>query len=521
MTAVDSGLTFVDLFCGAGGSSTGLVQAGFELKLAANHWQRAIETHSANHPGAEHWCADINQVDMRRLPKARVLWASPICTEISPAGGKKRTRGQLSLMEDGHVSSAAFERTRATALDVIRATEVHRYDAVMCENVVEFATNWELFDWWLNGMSLLGYQHQIISANSAHLTDDPAPQWRDRIYMLFMRNGIKMPTISPSPWAWCFECGKNVQAVQTWRGTRRIGKYRQQYDYRCPERSCKHSIVDPWVRPAASIIDWSNLGQRIGDRKKPLAENTMARIRAGRAMFPADRTVLTINHGGHDGRPFPADQAPFASRTVKIGDGILVPAGGGWNTTASTLTHPMRTVMANEKGYEAVLSEPYIVEYRNHADASSVADPLATITAGGNHHGLVVPEAFLLKNYGGNCSPSGNVEDIAGPIGTVVARDGHALVIPYRAGNRATTTRDPLYAVSTHDSAALLSRAADIEDCHFRMVQPREQLSAQAFPREYVVYGNQGEQTMQAGNSVSVNAARWIGEPVAEVLGVA
>lgn len=41
-------ITFTDIFCGAGGSSIGLVSAGFELKLAANHWDRAIETHSSN-----------------------------------------------------------------------------------------------------------------------------------------------------------------------------------------------------------------------------------------------------------------------------------------------------------------------------------------------------------------------------------------------------------------------------------------------------------------------------------------
>ena len=34
-------LTFTDIFCGAGGSSSGLVEAGYELKLAANHWPRA------------------------------------------------------------------------------------------------------------------------------------------------------------------------------------------------------------------------------------------------------------------------------------------------------------------------------------------------------------------------------------------------------------------------------------------------------------------------------------------------
>lgn len=111
-------LSFTDIFCGAGGSSIGLVEAGMELKLAANHWDRAIETHSANFPDAEHLCADVNNYDMRRLPKTNILWASPICTEISPAGGRKRkpVHGQLGmdLQEYGVVPDAAWERTRAT-----------------------------------------------------------------------------------------------------------------------------------------------------------------------------------------------------------------------------------------------------------------------------------------------------------------------------------------------------------------------------------------------------------------------
>src|SRR5207248_2809483 len=93
-------LTFTDLFCGAGGSSTGLVAAGLELRLAANHSPVAIETHAANHPDADHLCADIDHYDMRRLPRTDVLWASPICTELSPAGGRRRkkvSRGQLAL----------------------------------------------------------------------------------------------------------------------------------------------------------------------------------------------------------------------------------------------------------------------------------------------------------------------------------------------------------------------------------------------------------------------------------------
>ena len=44
-------LTLTDMFCGAGGSSTGaIMNPGIEVKLALNHWQRAIDTHQHNHP---------------------------------------------------------------------------------------------------------------------------------------------------------------------------------------------------------------------------------------------------------------------------------------------------------------------------------------------------------------------------------------------------------------------------------------------------------------------------------------
>src|SRR5437667_10212033 len=56
-----------DLFCGAGGSSTGarraLARLGFQMKLVAvNHWNVAIKTHSRNHPEARHYCQDVNTV---------------------------------------------------------------------------------------------------------------------------------------------------------------------------------------------------------------------------------------------------------------------------------------------------------------------------------------------------------------------------------------------------------------------------------------------------------------------------
>jgi DNA (cytosine-5)-methyltransferase 1 len=472
-------LTFTDLFCGAGGSSIGLTEAGLELKLAANHWQRAIDTHIANFADAEHLCADVSNYDLRRLPRTDVLWASPICTELSPAGGRRRRQrpvaGQLDLLQDDEpVSDEGLIRTRATFHDVIRATEVHRYKAVIVENVVE-ATKWELFGWWLTGMTLLGYEHQTVCVSSAHIHgpgNAPAPQWRDRLYLVFTRTGIRRPDVWPRPAAWCPVCDEQVRSVQSWKRPDRppIGKYRQQYVYRCSNGRCRHTIVEPYVAPAASAIDWTDLGTRIGDRKKPLVPATMARIRAGLALINHDSSALTIH----------SDTAPAGA----LDGGMLVPTGGGWNTEVSMLAAPFRTRTANPKGIEAGGIPPgaFITTFRRNSTPTDPRNPFATIAASGGHHALVMPYYRT-----GRARPADR------PMGALTVKDRHAVVT------------DPAGALA-------------IEDCQFRMLRPRESLRAQRFPDHYTVVGTGGEQTKQAGNAVSANVAHWLGRALTAVL---
>jgi DNA (cytosine-5)-methyltransferase 1 len=77
-----------DLFCGAGGTSTGIVEAceesGRKIELTAiNHWDIAVSTHSENHPDARHLCASLDSLNPRDLYKdgeLDILWASPECT---------------------------------------------------------------------------------------------------------------------------------------------------------------------------------------------------------------------------------------------------------------------------------------------------------------------------------------------------------------------------------------------------------------------------------------------------------
>lgn len=273
-------LTMTDLFCGAGGSSSGAIQVpGVVVRMGANHWQLAVDTHNTNHPDTDHACADISQVDPRYFPTTDLLWASPECTNHSQAKGRKRASAQLDMFAP--LPDEAAERSRATMWDVVRFTEYHHYKAVLVENVVD-AYHWAPFRSWLMAMDSLGYGHQLVFLNSMHAQAAglPAPQSRDRMYVVFHRTGDARPDLVrwQRPRAWCPTCNEAVQAIQAWKDpAKHAGRYRQQYLYRCPHTRCRNT---GWL-PASSAIDWSLPGTRIGDRAKPLAEKTRRRIAAG------------------------------------------------------------------------------------------------------------------------------------------------------------------------------------------------------------------------------------------------
>lgn len=379
-------LTLSDLFCGAGGSSTGATQVpGVTVRVASNHWNLAVETHNENHPDADHICADLSQIDPRLFPRTDILWASPECTNHSVARGVKRADAQPDLFDEILPSEAA-ERSRATMWDVVRFAERHHYRAVLVENVVD-AWHWPPFQAWLAAMDSLGYSHQLVFLNSMHASANgaPAPQSRDRMYVCFWRKGDRKPNLEKMqrPAATCSKCGP-VRAMQSFKNPDRPrwGRYRSQYVYRCPNVTCRNEIVEPNWLPASSIIDWSIQGQRIGDRARPLAPKTLARIQTG-----IDRywSPLMVPVEGRDGKE-------------------AVPAG-----------RPLRTqTTRNETGLA------FIAELRGGGStARSTTEPLSTVTASGTHHGLVVP-------YYSN----GTARPAVRELSTVTTVDTHSLAVP-------------------------------------------------------------------------------------------
>lgn len=509
-----SGITFTDFFCGWGGSSIGLTEAGLQLVWAANHWDLAIENHAANFRHADHYLGDISGFDMRRVPKADVAWLSPECTWHSPAGGRKRIRAELdALFPDDYVPPEAGERSRATMWDVVRAAEAKAFKIVIVENVVE-VTSWPLFDAWLHAMEVLEYKHQIVCVSAAHIGDDRnpyAPQWRDRIYFVFYKKQIPFPVIEPRPIAWCSQCGKVVESRQSWKreDRKRIGKYGPQYFYVCASGNHPSFVVEPFVLPASAAIDWSDLGSRICERDKPLAPATMRRIEAGIKMFarpivtaaagqtydaasegqprkfyrvvpaagaPLDPRVTTtgdgvavppfatnVRHGKDDhGRQFPLGQAPLPTTQTKIGDGIVVPVGGTWTTEPYATDLPFRTRLTSEA--DGLVAPPFLNRAygsrgnREHLN-TGIDEPLHPITASGGNHSLIAPP--FIAELRGTSTARTVIDDSLSAV--TAGGNHHGLTIPdgaflaeYYGNGGAKTINEPMGTVSTREHHALV-----------------------------------------------------------------
>ncbi|GAB0487527.1 hypothetical protein KML24009_11330 [Alistipes putredinis] len=133
---------YIDLFCGAGGTSTGVEAARLHGEQVAkviacvNHDANAIASHAANHPDALHFVEDIRTLTLDRLlahveamrkqyPAVRVvLWASLECTNFSIAkGGQSRDADSRTLAEH-----------------LLRYIDALRPDYIQIENVKEFMT---------------------------------------------------------------------------------------------------------------------------------------------------------------------------------------------------------------------------------------------------------------------------------------------------------------------------------------------------------------------------------------------
>lgn len=348
-----------DLFCGAGGTSTGLLNAarslGYQVDLLAiNHWQIAIATHSANHPDADHRCESLDNVDPRKLVpdgKLDLLVASPECTHHSRARGGKPISDQ----------------SRASAWHVLRWCEALDVRNVLIENVPEFQ-DWgpldkndrpikrqkgRIYRAFLSAMRALGYSVDARIINAADYGD---PTTRKRLFIVATK-GRKVRWPEPT----------HSQTGGDMFGER------------------------PKWKPAREIIDWSLKGESIFNRKKPLSPNTIKRIEAGLRKYGGLPFVLGQQSAASPratDKPLPTIASAGAISLIQP---FIVPVNHG---TGDLRTHSLNDPMPTVTGFDALaLAEPFLIEYNGTGGPESINEPLNTIT-GSDRFGLVQPYIF-------------------------------------------------------------------------------------------------------------------------------
>lgn len=400
-------ITAADLFCGAGGTSSGLAQActamGFDLDLVAvNHWDIAIASHTANHAYARHECASIDAVDPRKaVPGGRLnlLVASPECTHHSNARGGRPMNDQ----------------SRSSAWLILRWAELLYIDNILIENVKEFKS-WgplgadgrplkskrgEFFFAFCNALKAAGYnvEHKVLNA-----ADYGDPTTRERLFLIARRGNKKIiwPAATHAP----------------------------------AEKLAKSSLftqLKPWV-PARDIIDWKIEGKSIFNRKKPLAQKTLQRIYAGLQKF-----------GGPNAEPFlivlrqhmAAQSLDEPLPTLSAGGthmGLVQPVV--MNMKGREDSRPLDAPLPTQTTRQHVaLIEPFTFAHQRRENSpQSVDTPMQTVTASSSDFALVEPQAFLIGR--GGPSGSGHPQSIEEPLNTVLTENHRAVCEPFLSAYR-------------------------------------------------------------------------------------
>jgi len=179
-----------DLFCGAGGLSLGLEQAGMRVVLGADHDAEALETHNHHMAGmgidwdlgessvVEHVAKIIrdNSID--------VLAGGPPCQPFSKAGRSGLRHLVRQGLRDPHDSRRDLWRSY---LEVVRLS---RPRAVIMENVPDMALDREMFILRsiVYELESLGYtvEERVIDAWRYGV-----PQYRQRLILVAIRDGLR------------------------------------------------------------------------------------------------------------------------------------------------------------------------------------------------------------------------------------------------------------------------------------------------------------------------------------------
>lgn len=234
----------------------------------------------------------------------------------------------------------------------------------------------------------------------------------------------------------------------------------------------------------------------------------------GNSFALASATLVQTGYGEREGQaPRALDlQQPLGTIVGGASKHALVTAfleqanGGGPNgnpAPARSATEPLSSITGTGSQQRAVTA--HMAKLRGTSAATDAAQPLHTVSAGGEHHAIV------------ECTLSPEVE--AGAL-----RVAAFLIRYYSEGGQWGDLREPFDTVTTRDRLALVTvhlhgQPYVIVDIGLRMLKPRELYRAQGFPLDYIIDRTADgtpltgtQQVRMVGNSVSPPPLRALAE---------
>ena len=442
---------FIDVFCGAGGTSTGALLAGSQLLACINHDRNAIRSHNLNHPNTHHFFEDIRDFEViqklkilveqkrREQPNCKiVLWASLDCTQHSNAnGGKPKKEDSRGLARYMHLYIEALNP-----------------DVFLVENVREFI-KWgpldknnkpikkyegQFYFRWLNQINAYGYINDFKILNSANYG---ACQKRKRLFIQFVKPEYAI--------SW-------PEKTHEEKG----------------ESGGLFSSDLPGWKPVRSVLDLTNKGASIFERKKPLCEKSLNRIYEGLIKHVAQgNTEFMFTYNG--------------------------------NGSTYNLESPAPTVTTKDR-----ISAVFIDQQYGKSKSASVNEPINTLTTNPKFN-IIETEFLLNPQYS---SKGGSVNK---PCFTLIARMDKSppyLISVVKGRHHKILPTDSEMTVKIKKFMI----AYQIEDIKRRMLTITELKRIQGFPASYLLIGKQEEQKKYIGNAVEVNQAKALIENVNSML---
>lgn len=389
----------VDLFCGAGGATTGLELAlerlGYKHRgLAINHWRIAVDTMRANHPDVDTKRMSIEEaVPADLVPGGRVdfLWASPSCTHHSRAKGGKPRSNQMRAQPE--LVLTWLDQLFVRRIIVENVPEFVEWGPLTADGRPIQSKKGDCFRAWINSIEKRNYIVDWRVLNCANYGDATT---RRRFFLQAVRRG----------------CGKIVWPEPEFAED--------------PQPTLFGPPLKKW-RGIRECLDLSDTGTSIFNRRKPLAKNTLRRVFAGLRKFCGlDFQMDFLGADGEDDSRVRPTSAPLATQ----------PAGG--NRTA--------------------LVRSFIVRFTRHGDAESIDTPLSTITAGAQKHALA--SAFIVRNNRGCFAEDANKPLSSQQAHTVHHAVCQPIVLDHFKNGVAQPAGAPVGAQTSHDRFSVLQAFA-------------------------------------------------------------